>query len=203
MAESIKNAVGDVEQPGAEGEKQRLDQGQSKMHGADEEPRPESSDRWRIQAEQMPPFREVVDTTCQVSVYVCCQDESTLGFSPGPKGVKTGKSDRRGCARLFRPMVPDFLHEARPTDACAAFIKESRMEFVNARKLDRKSGCTLVRTWGAPVRFPPAFATAQTLAGRSANSQLSLGFPQTDLGGSVRLKRLMRLKGPPSRIYEG
>jgi hypothetical protein len=45
-------------------------------------------------------------------------------------------------------MVPDFLHEARPTDACAAFIKESRMEFVNARKLDRKSGCTLVRAWG-------------------------------------------------------
>jgi hypothetical protein len=133
-----------------------------KVHGADEEPRPESSDRWRIQAEQMPPFREVVDTTCQVSVYVCCQDESTLGFSPGPKGVKTGKSDRRGCARLFRPMVPDFLHEAPPTDACAAFIKESRMKFVNARKLDRKSGCTLVRTL-APVRFPPAFATARLL----------------------------------------
>jgi len=40
------------------------------MHGSDEEPRPESSDRWRIQAEQMPPFREVVETTCQSSVYV-------------------------------------------------------------------------------------------------------------------------------------
>src|SRR5258707_12699683 len=48
-------------------------------------------------------------------------------------------------------MVPDFLHEAPPTDACAAFIKESRMKFVNARKLDRKSGCTLGRT-GAPVQ---------------------------------------------------
>jgi hypothetical protein len=45
-------------------------------------------------------------------------------------------------------MYPDFLHEAPPTDACAAFIKESRMKFVNARELDRKSGCTLGRTWG-------------------------------------------------------
>jgi len=48
----------------------------------------------------------------------------------------------------FRPMVPDFLHGAPPTDACAAFIKESRMKFVNARELDRKSACTLGRTWG-------------------------------------------------------
>src|SRR5882757_10121258 len=40
----------------------------------------------------------------------------------------------------FRPMVPDFLHGAPPTDACAAFIKESRIKFVNARELDRKSG---------------------------------------------------------------
>jgi hypothetical protein len=40
-------------------------------------------------------------------------------------------------------MVPDFLHGAPPTGACAAFIKESRMKFVNARELDRKSGCTL------------------------------------------------------------
>jgi hypothetical protein len=47
-------------------------------------------------------------------------------------------------------MVPDFLHEAPPTDACAAFIKESRMKSVNASNLDRKSGCTLKRTWGTP-----------------------------------------------------
>jgi len=50
--------------------------------------------------------------------------------------------------RIFRPMDPDFLHGAPPTDACAAFIKESRMKFANARELDRKSGCTLERTWG-------------------------------------------------------
>ena len=43
---------------------------------------------------------------------------------------------------IFGPMVPDFLHGAPPTGACAAFIKESRMKFVNARELDRKSGCT-------------------------------------------------------------
>jgi hypothetical protein len=41
-------------------------------------------------------------------------------------------------------MVPDFLHGTPPTGACAAFIKESRMKFVNARELDRKSGCTLL-----------------------------------------------------------
>jgi hypothetical protein len=37
-------------------------------------------------------------------------------------------------------MYPDFLHGAPPTAACAAFIKESRMKFANASKLDRKSG---------------------------------------------------------------
>jgi hypothetical protein len=35
-------------------------------------------------------------------------------------------------------MVPDFLDEAPPKDACAAFIRESRMKFVYARKFDRK-----------------------------------------------------------------
>jgi hypothetical protein len=45
-------------------------------------------------------------------------------------------------------MYPDFLHGTPPTDACAAFIEESRMKFVNARELDRKSGYTLGRTWG-------------------------------------------------------
>src|ERR1700735_4712065 len=44
-----------------------------------------------------------------------------------------------GFAHLFRPRYPDFLHGAPPTAACAAFIKESRMKFANASKLDRKS----------------------------------------------------------------
>jgi hypothetical protein len=41
-----------------------------KMHGADEEAGPESSNGGRIQTEQMPPLREVIDTACQISVYV-------------------------------------------------------------------------------------------------------------------------------------
>ena len=49
-------------------------------------------------------------------------------------------------------MVPDFLQGAPPTGACAAFIKESRMKFVNARDLDRKSGCTLWLIEGHPSR---------------------------------------------------
>jgi hypothetical protein len=35
---------------------------------------------------------------------------------------------------------PDFLYAALETTACAAFSEESRMKFVNATKLDRKSG---------------------------------------------------------------
>jgi len=37
---------------------------------------------------------------------------------------------------------PDFLPRAPPTSACAAFVKESRMEFANAIKFYRKSGKT-------------------------------------------------------------
>jgi hypothetical protein len=39
-----------------------------------------------------------------------------------------------GCAHRFQPMYPDFLRGAPPTDACAAFIKESRMQFATARE---------------------------------------------------------------------
>jgi hypothetical protein len=55
--------------------------------------------------------------------------------------------------RLFRPTYPDFLHGAPPTPTCAAFIKESRMKFAGARKLDRKSGVRFGER-GAPVQFP-------------------------------------------------
>jgi hypothetical protein len=51
----------------------------------------------------------------------------------------------------FRPMYPDFLHEAPPTPACAAFIKESRLKFASANKLDRKSGVRFGEH-GAPVQ---------------------------------------------------
>ena len=36
--------------------------------------------------------------------------------------------------------APDFLSRGSPTSACAAFIKQSRMEFANAHKIHRKSG---------------------------------------------------------------
>jgi hypothetical protein len=64
--------------------------------------------------------------------------------------------------RLFPPMVPDFLHEAPPTDACAAFIKESRMEFINARNSTGNPG----------VRFGEHGAPVQTIdrGGRSRDS---------------------------------
>jgi hypothetical protein len=55
-----------------------------------------------------------------------------------------------GCARHFRPTYPDFLHEAPPTPTCAAFIKESRINFANAGKIDRKSGVRFGER-GAPV----------------------------------------------------
>jgi hypothetical protein len=36
-------------------------------------------------------------------------------------------------------MYQDFLHEAPPADACAAFVKESRMKFVNQYECDDSS----------------------------------------------------------------
>ena len=36
--------------------------------------------------------------------------------------------------------APDFLYAALDTTACAAFIKESRMQFAIANQLHRKSG---------------------------------------------------------------
>jgi len=42
---------------------------------------------------------------------------------------------------------PDSLYAALETTACAAFSEESRMNFANATKLDRKSG-------GSPTVFP-------------------------------------------------
>ena len=78
LAESIENAVGDVKQPGGQRENECLGKRQVKVHGANEEPRPESRNRWGIETEEMPPFRKVVDTPCQTLVYVCCPNECSL-----------------------------------------------------------------------------------------------------------------------------
>ena len=51
-------------------------------------------------------------------------------------------------------LYSDFLCGAPPTSAYAAFIKESRMKFSNASKLDRKPGVRCCER-GAPVEFPP------------------------------------------------
>src|SRR5271155_2783226 len=88
------------------------------------------------------------------SIFFCMQQESLVDSAKAIVGLR----------HLFRPMVPDFLHGAPQTGACAAFIKESRMKFVNARELDRKFGCTLGRTWGTrPGKrtsfFAPSTAT--------------------------------------------
>jgi hypothetical protein len=51
LGESIENAVSDIKEPGAKREKGGLDKRKMKMHGADEEPRPERGDGGGIQAE--------------------------------------------------------------------------------------------------------------------------------------------------------
>jgi hypothetical protein len=48
--ESIKDAVGDVQEPGAEAQQQRRKNRHMKPHRAGEEPSPKRSDSWRIQA---------------------------------------------------------------------------------------------------------------------------------------------------------
>jgi hypothetical protein len=88
LAESIENAVSDVKQPGAKREKHRLDKRKMKMHGADKEPRPERGDGRCIQAEQMPPFRQVVETSGQGSVYLAyILDSLLLRASPIPRSI--------------------------------------------------------------------------------------------------------------------
>jgi hypothetical protein len=65
----------------------------------------------------------------------CSTGKWTAAKRKSPRGWSESIGKNR-----FRPMYPDFLHGAPPIPACAAFIKESRMKFANAKKLDRKSG---------------------------------------------------------------
>ena len=69
LTQPIENAIADVEQPGAKAKEERGDQRQMQMHGAGEEPRPKSGNGGRIQAEQVPPFRQVVEALGQDLVY--------------------------------------------------------------------------------------------------------------------------------------
>ncbi len=55
-------------------------------------------------------------------------------------------------------MFPDFLYAALDTVACAAFIKESRMNFANATKLHRKSGGFPLKRLGVLAIKPSCLA---------------------------------------------
>jgi hypothetical protein len=62
-----------------------------------------------------------------------------------------------GLAFVFTSQPPDFPYAALDTAARAAFIKESRMKFVNATDLDRKSGERRPRVlWAAAACFAVA-----------------------------------------------
>jgi hypothetical protein len=110
------------------------------MHGAGEEPRPQCGNGRRIQAEQMPPFRKIVEATGQDSVYFAAAphllDTPILDASLG-RTVEV-----RGIPRLAQSTRsdPDFLYATRPVFAGAVFCKESRMKFVERTKPNRKSG---------------------------------------------------------------
>src|ERR1700722_18638067 len=90
---------------------------------------------------------------------------------------------------LFRPMYPDFLHGAPPTSACAAFIKESRIKFANASKLDRKSGVRCCEH-GAPVLFPVGPLQGAGLSARAEVSQRTAGLAlEFDSSGELQSSR--------------
>ena len=50
-------------------------------------------------------------------------------------------------SREKRARYPDFLYSCLVMAACAAFIEESRMEYINATKPHRKSGVWGTRHW--------------------------------------------------------
>ncbi len=57
-----------------------------------------------------------------------------------------------------KTLAPDFLYAALDTTACAAFIKESRMNFANASQFHRKSGygrMTRIAAHRLPVKLRP------------------------------------------------
>jgi hypothetical protein len=77
-------------------------------------------------------------------------------FAPPAPACRGEYMDRKGWA----PRIS--CHGAPPTSACAAFIKESRMEFANANKVYRKSG-------GSPTI---AFTIRQKIPFKTMDSRL-------------------------------
>src|SRR5271170_7856637 len=57
-AKAVEDAVGDVDEPGSQGQQQRRGPGQADVHGAGEAPGPESGYGRGIKREQMPPAHQ-------------------------------------------------------------------------------------------------------------------------------------------------
>jgi hypothetical protein len=78
--------------------------------------------------------------------------QKIFSFDAGFVGPQA-ESDRRATPIVFGPRIRISCTGRHQTSACAAFIKESRIKFANASKLDRKSGVRYGER-GAPVLFP-------------------------------------------------
>src|ERR1700677_1094451 len=63
-----------------------------------------------------------------------------FGISASDESRVRGRERWSPTSREKRARYPDFLYAAPTTATCAAFIEESRMKFINANKLHRKSG---------------------------------------------------------------
>ena len=101
----------------------------------------------------------------QISCYVELTNVHVCGRSKRDNGTSTRQQNPIGTGRVPQVRLsvpgpnktgdPDFLYAARDKTTCAAFSKESRMNFANATKLHRKSR-------GSPTKV---FATPATNAG--------------------------------------
>jgi ferrous iron transport protein A len=100
---------------------------------------------------------------------------------------------------------PDFLYAALDTTACAAFIKESRMKFVSANKLHRKSGFSprIARTTPTSMARTPASTALSDLAIGSCATLATLELPEEIQGqlmhlGFVPESRVLALRRAPA-----
>ncbi len=92
-------------------------------------------------------------TTVLTAIYPVWFAQSTLAHAD----MFAAAATLWGLVFVFSSQTPDFLYAAPDTTASAAFIKESRMKFVNATNLDRKSGEIRPRIlWAAAACFAVA-----------------------------------------------
>jgi hypothetical protein len=92
-------------------------------------------------------------TTVLTAIYPVWFAQSTLAHAD----MFAAAATLWGLVFVFAGQPPDFRYAAPDTTARAAFIKESRMKFVNAANLDRKSGERSPRMlWAAVACFAVA-----------------------------------------------